>query len=148
MLNETAQLQFTEFLGRQNLRLTPQRVAILEAALSPADPFTAEELLIKARERDASASRATVYRTITLLVEGALLREIDIGKDHKYYTPQAPSKNFQAQIICADCDKICEIDAPFMDWYSKSVAGKLDMEPLSARLQVVAKCTKGCSITP
>ncbi len=141
--------QFSDYLYRQNLRLTPQRLAILNAALSPKDPFTAEELLFSARKEDASVSRATVYRTVTLLVESGLLRELDVGKEHKYYTLQSPSKqNFQAQIICVNCDKIQEIDAPFMDWYSKTVANKLDMEPVSARLQVLAKCKKNCKQDP
>jgi Fe2+ or Zn2+ uptake regulation protein len=49
---------------------------------------------------------------------------------------------FQAQVICLDCDKIFEIDAPFMEWYGKTVADKLGLKVESQRLQVSARC--GC----
>ena len=47
---------------------------------------------------------------------------------------------FQAQVICVDCDKIFEIDAPFMEWYGKTVADKLGLEVVTQRLQVTARC--------
>ena len=47
---------------------------------------------------------------------------------------------FQAQVICLDCDKIFEIDAPFMEWYGKTVADKLALNVESQRLQVTAHC--------
>jgi Fur family ferric uptake transcriptional regulator len=74
------------------------------------------------------------------LVQAHILREIDAGKECKYYALCLGTKNFQAQIICDDCNKICEMDAPFMSWYSESAAKKLNMEALSARLQITAKC--------
>ena len=49
---------------------------------------------------------------------------------------------FQAQVICLDCDKIFEIDAPFMEWYGKTVADKLALEVETQRLQVSAHCTE------
>ena len=64
--------------------MTRPREVILEAAFSdPGDHFTADELFDKARAIDTKTSRATLYRTIALLVEGGLLHEIDLGKGVK-----------------------------------------------------------------
>ena len=52
-------------------------------------------------------------------------------------------KTFQAQIICTTCDKIFEIDAPFMEWYGKTVAEKMGLEVEGQKLQVTAKCSNG-----
>jgi Fe2+ or Zn2+ uptake regulation protein len=52
------------------------------------------------------------------------------------------ANTFQAQVICLDCDKIFEIDAPFMEWYGKTVADKLALEVESQRLQVTAHCSE------
>ena len=49
-------------------------------------------------------------------------------------------KTFQAQVICIDCEKIFEIDAPFMEWYGKTVAEKLLLSVEDQRLQVSARC--------
>ena len=133
---------FQEFLSDKNLRLTNQRRAILDAVLKRDDHYTAEELLTHARAIDDSVSRATVYRTLPILIDCDILREIDIGKDYKYYATNKKEANFQAQIICKDCDKIFEIDAPFMDWYSQTAADRLGLEVETQRLQISAICTK------
>ncbi len=133
---------FKEFLASKGLRVTNQRTAIFDAAFAERDHFTAEELLDSARRLDDSVSRATVYRTLPILVESGLIREVDVGRDYKYYMANHRAKTFQAQVICVDCDKIFEVDAPFMEWYGKTVSNKLGMEPESQRLQVAARCLK------
>ncbi len=134
---------FREYLTDKGLRVTNQRKAIFEAAFAYTAHFTAEELLDKAREIDDSVSRATVYRSLPILTESGLVREVDVGKDYKFYMANRRADTFQAQVVCIDCDKIFEIDAPFMEWYGKSVAAKLGLEVASQRLQVTAHCTKG-----
>jgi Fur family ferric uptake transcriptional regulator len=131
---------FTSFLASKGLRVTAQRLAIFDASFNQPDHFTAEELLDRARALDDSVSRATVYRTLPILTESGLLREVDVGRDFKYYMANARARTFQAQLICLDCEKIFEVDAPFMEWYGKTVCDKRDMEPDSQRLQVTARC--------
>ena len=86
--NMRARQRFLDFLARKNLRLTGPRRAIIEAVFSTEKHFTAEELLEWAQRRDKSVSRATVYRTLPLLTESGLVREMDFGKDHKFYDPE------------------------------------------------------------
>lgn len=134
---------FKEFLTSKGLRVTNQRLAIFDAAYAQADHFTAEDLLESAREIDDSVSRATVYRALPILTESSLIREVDVGRDYKFYMANKNATTFQAQVICQDCDKIFEIDAPFMEWYGKTVADKLGLEVVSQRLQVTARCKGG-----
>lgn len=140
--------RFKTYLAKAGLRVTSQRIAIFDAAYEANEHFTAEELLDKARTIDASVSRATIYRTLPILTESGLVREVDVGKDYKFYMANQESRTFQAQVICMECDKIFEIDAPFMEWYGKTVAEKLGLEVVSQRLQVTARCQskKGESI--
>lgn len=131
---------FKELLTQKGLRVTNQRIAIFNTAFGCDDHFTAEDLLDRARQLDDSVSRATVYRTLPLLIESNLIREVDVGKDYKYYAANRDAKTFQAQVICMDCEKIFEIDAPFMEWYGKTVAEKLLLSVEDQRLQVSARC--------
>jgi Fur family ferric uptake transcriptional regulator len=101
---------FKEFLVSKGLRVTNQRLAIFDAAFNHPDHFS------------------------------GLVREVDVGRDYKYYMANVRARTFQAQLICVDCDKIFEVDAPFMEWYGKTVCDKRDMEPESQRLQVTARC--------
>lgn len=134
--------KFRAFLGERGLRVTSQRLAIFEAAFQIEDHFTAEELLERARIIDSSVSRATVYRTLPILTESSLVREIDVGKDFKFYLANPEKGNEQAQIVCIDCDKIFEIDAPFLEWYGSNVSSKFGLKPVSQRLQISAQCTE------
>ncbi len=133
--------KFRRFLSQKNLRVTNQRLAIFDAAFAQKEHFTAEQLLDYARAIDDSVSRATVYRTLPIMTESALLREVDIGTGEKFYHPNRDGGTTQvAQVVCLDCDRIFEISAPFMEWYGSTVSTKLGLTPVSQRLQVSARC--------
>lgn len=133
--------KFRKFLTQKGLRATNQRLAIFDAAFAQAEYFTAEQLLDYARAIDDSVSRATVYRTLPIMTGSALLREVDIGSGEKFYRPNREGAGTQvAQVVCVDCDRIFEISAPFMEWYGHTVSSKLDLTPISQRLQVSARC--------
>jgi Fe2+ or Zn2+ uptake regulation protein len=138
-----AREKFKTFLTQKGLRATNQRLAIFDAAFAQGDHFTAEQLLDYARAIDDSVSRATVYRTLPIMTESELLREVDIGSGEKFYRPNREGSGQQvAQVVCLDCDKIFEISAPFMQWYGSTVSSKLGLTPVSQRLQVSAHCDR------
>lgn len=124
----------------KDLRVTGQRRRILNAAFDLPDHFTAEDLLDRSRLLDESVSRATIYRSLPLLSESGIIREVDVGHDSKFYAVNRRSENFKAQVICVDCDKIFEVDAPFMEWYGKTVSENLGLDVKTQRLQVHAEC--------
>lgn len=131
---------FRKFLLSKNLRVTGQRRSIFKVLFNLPNHFTAEDLLDSARKLDMTVSRATVYRCLPLLHEGGVLREVDVGHDSKFYAVNRSSENFKAQVICVDCDKIFEVDAPFMEWYGKTVSENLGLDVKTQRLQVHAEC--------
>ena len=136
-----AREKFQRFLAQKGLRATRPRLAIFDAAFAQAEHFTAEQLLDYARVIDDSVSRATVYRTLPIMTQSALLREVDIGSGEKFYRTNREGDGTQiAQVVCIDCDKIFEISAPFMSWYGSTVSSKLGLTPVTQRLQVSAHC--------
>lgn len=145
---ESARDTFKSFLGKKGLRVTSQRMAIFEAAFRHKDHFTAEELLDHARAIDRSVSRATIYRTLPILTESQLVREIDVGRDYKFYLASHGKNIDQAQVVDIESDKIYEIDAPFLEWYARSIAEKIGLEAVSQRLQVQARPKRAPSGEP
>ncbi|MBN1404660.1 MAG: transcriptional repressor [Opitutales bacterium] len=135
-----AREKFRAFLTTKGLRVTNQRMAILDACFKIEKHFIAEQLLEVAREIDRSVSRATVYRSLPILTECGLVREIDVGRDHKFYMADRGRGTNRVQVVCMDCDKIFELDAPFMEWYANSVSQKVGLKAESIRLQVQARC--------
>ena len=135
-----AKQKFMEFLGQKNLRLTSQRQAIIDTVLGTEEHFTAEQLLDWSRRRDRSVSRATVYRTLTLLTESGLVREMDFGKHHKFYDPNYLDHPNHSHIICQDCDRIVEFDSEKIERLENEISHKLGFELKTQRLQITARC--------
>jgi Fur family transcriptional regulator, ferric uptake regulator len=132
--------RFLDFLAGKRLRLTAQRRTIVETAFSTTQHFTAEQLLAWSRHRDESVSRATVYRTLPLLTESGLVREMDFGKDHKFYDPNYAEHPHHNHIICQDCDKIVEFESEKLKQIENEISRGLGFSVQSHRLQITAHC--------
>ena len=104
-----------DYIETKGLRKTTQRDAIIEAAFSTTEHYTAEELLSMARSIDPAVSRATIYRTLPLLVESGVLKEMDFGKDYKFYDPNYIDHPNHNHLICMDCNKIVEFEDVHID---------------------------------
>lgn len=132
--------RFAEFLTQKNLRLTAQRQAIVETAFSTRQHFTAEQLLAWSRRRDKSVSRATVYRTLPLLTESGLIREMDFGGDHKIYDPNYAERPHHNHIICEDCQQIIEFESEPMRQLVEEISSQMGFSATAHRLQISAHC--------
>ena len=129
-----------DFLADKKLRLTAQRRVIVETAFSTSQHFSAEQLLAWSRDRDKSISRATVYRTLPLLTQSGLVREMDFGKDHKFYDPNYADHPHHNHIICEDCQKIVEFESDQLNRLENQISRRLGFSAHSHRLQISARC--------
>jgi Fur family ferric uptake transcriptional regulator len=111
-----------DFLTEKGLRKTAQRDAIIEAAFSTEKHYTAEELLAMSKAIEKSVSRATVYRTLPLLVECGVLREMDFGRDQKYY------------------DRIVEFEDKNIETLENCITKRLGFSPASKIVRIEATC--------
>src|ERR1035437_3932404 len=135
-----ARQRFLDFLAHKNLRLTGPRRAITETVFNTAEHFTAVQLLEWARRRDKSVSRATVYRTLPLLTESGLVREMDFGQDHKFYDPNYAKHPHHNHIICQDCGKIVEFESQQIAQLENEISRRLGFSAKAHRLQITATC--------
>jgi Fur family ferric uptake transcriptional regulator len=138
--NKSAKQRFLDFVAHKKLRLTGPRRAIIDTVFSTAEHFTAEQLLVWARERDKSVSRATVYRTLPLLTESGLEREMDFGRDQKYYDPNYAEHPEHSHIICQDCDKIFEFESEKIARLEDEISHKMGFALKSQRLEISGNC--------
>src|SRR6187455_1628960 len=122
---QAAKDKFVAFLATKSLRMTAQRQAIIDAVFSTDQHFTAEQLLEWSRLRDKSVSRATIYRTLPLLTESGLVREMDFGKDYKFYDPNYAEHPDHNHIICQDCEKIVEFESEKIEKIEQRISHKL-----------------------
>ena len=129
-----------EFIAAKGLRHTRQREVIIEAAFNTTDHFTAEELWERARKIDPTASRATLYRTLGLLVESGLLKEIDLGRDQTYYDPNFVDHPHHNHLICLDCHKVVEFEDVHMSLLEDCITRRLGFRPETSSVRIEASC--------
>jgi Fur family transcriptional regulator, ferric uptake regulator len=136
----SARQRFLDFLARKSLRLTGQRRAIIEAVFSTEQHFTADQLLAWSRQRDETISRATVYRTLPLLTESGLVRELDFGTDHVIYDPNYAEHPRHNHIVCLDCGKIVEFESDKLGELEQEIRDRFGFSVKSHRLRIMATC--------
>ena len=107
---QTVQTKFANYLHEKGLRCTPERKLITEEAFSENTHFEAPELLTQLKKKGASVSRATVYRTLQLLVECNLLSAIKLGENHTHYEPHY-GRHHHYHLICSQCGKVIEFSS-------------------------------------
>jgi Fur family ferric uptake transcriptional regulator len=96
----------TKILKKSGLRYTPQRQAILDELNHKRDHRDVEEIYFSLKTKGINVSRATVYRTLELLVNHHLVRRLDLGEGKYRY--ESKDSNHHDHIICLDCNKIIE----------------------------------------
>ena len=139
-MDATVRQRIYAFLEQRGLRKTSQRDAIIEAAFGTTEHYTADDLLVMAKKLDASVSRATVYRTLPLLTESGLLREMDFGRDHKFYDPNYVDHPNHNHLICLDCGKIVEFEDVHIDTLETCISKRLGFEPVGKLIRIEASC--------
>ncbi len=132
--------RFDGYLVEKGLRKTTQRQLIVETAFKTKEHFTADQLFDMARKKDRTTSRATVYRTLQLLVECALLRQIDLGRDAVLYDPNFVESPNHNHLICLNCERIIEFEDSHISVMEDCVSRRLGFQPANKTVRIEAHC--------
>jgi Fur family ferric uptake transcriptional regulator len=136
----TPQQRFEEFLQTRGKRITRQRQMIVEHVSSHHEHFDAEQLLADLRRtrEGAKASRPTVYRTLTEMVDAGLLKKMVLGGravyEHDYGYPQ------HDHLYCTSCHKLIEFSSAELLRIRDAVAAKHQFRAQGHRLIVSGIC--------
>lgn len=95
---------------RTELRLTPQRSAVLEVLKAADDHPTAAEVYERVRALIPGIGSATVYRTLALLVASGQALELNLGNGAAARYDANISRHDHA--VCERCGRAVDIDHP------------------------------------
>ncbi len=130
---------FTEFLKREKNRITPERFEVLDAALDYNGHFGADDLFILMKNQKSSVSRATVYKTVELLVQCDLLSKRNFGDNMTRYESSF-KKQVHDHLICMDCGRIVEFTNPKLKNLPDEIAENLGFDVESHSFNIFARC--------
>ncbi len=139
MQAEAALGRFRSFLAERGLRLTRQREEVLRYCWSTHEHFTADEVWAWVRSRDRRVSRATVYRTLALLVEGGFLEKLERGRDEALYEHVLGHRHHD-HMICLDCGRILEFRNDEIERLQEEVARRKGFVLESHNLRLFGRC--------
>jgi len=130
---------FGRLLDAKGLRLTSQREMILSQALAMEGHFEAEDLHDRLRKKSGRVSKASVYRTLPLLVEAGLLREVEFVDRHAHYE-RVRSKDPHEHLVCTGCGKVIEFRRPSVERALEEVARRHGFEKKSHKVEITGLC--------
>ncbi len=134
------QERLDDFIRRKGLRRTVQRELIVAQVFSRDEHFTAEELFDRIRRVDSETSRATVYRTLSMLVEADLLRQIDLGDNQITYDPNFHNKPSHNHLVCIDCRRVVEFEDAGIDVHTADVTRQLGFTSIRQSIKIEGSC--------
>jgi len=132
---------FKEYLLQKGYKNTQQRLHILRAFLDFAGHCAAEELLSAARERDPSVSQATVYRTLKLLCNAGLARELYFGDGLARFESRLDVEEHHDHLICERCGLTIEFFSEGIEHLQEELARQHNFVPTRHRLYLYGVCS-------
>ena len=123
------------------LRVTAPRLEILRIAWNSPEHFTADEMHQWVLEEDASASRATVYRTLALLAEGDFLSTMNDGRGTVLYERYLDDEGHHDHMICLKCRQIIEFMSPDIERLQEEYARKHNFKLVDHTLRLEGYCS-------
>lgn len=121
-VSQSPEDKFREFLASRPKaqRYTDQQRDMVRYIFSQHNHFDAEQLIDDMKRAGFRVSRATIYRTLTKLVDAGLLRRLEIGPrmfyEHDYGYPQ------HEHMQCQQCGKMIEFQSPAIEAALQDVA--------------------------
>jgi len=135
----TAEQKFKEFLRSKELKYTSERKLIIKTIFSFNKHFDIEELFERLRKQGNNVSRATIYRTIPLLVQSGLITETLHCQDKTSYE-NIFNKKHHDHLVCINCGKIIEFYNEKIEKLQEEVCRQHNFVPIEHRLGIKGYC--------
>ena len=133
---------FLDYLEQKKLKLTPHRELILENFVENEGHRSVEDIYRVVREKDPRIGYTTVYRTMKLLADCGLAREVDLADGITRYE-HLYNHEHHDHMICMECGTSIEFLNPEIESLQDAASEQLGFKVFDHKLQIYGVC-KDC----
>jgi Fur family transcriptional regulator, ferric uptake regulator len=130
---------FRKYLERRGLKLTAERQALFDELFARHEHFEADDLLVRLRAKHKKISRATIYRTLDLLVDSGIVGRVRI-RESGYRYERLRAGEHHDHLICNECGRVIEFYEPRIESLQDEVCEGYGFLPLSHSHQMRGIC--------
>ena len=134
---------FRDFLNRRGLKFTKERQQILAAVFSCHGHFDPEGLLLSMRKNLIRISRASIYRTLPLLIESGLIEQVERNDKHAHYE-HTFGHGHHDHLICMQCGMVIEVFSPKLEAIQDELCRDSGFKGIKHTLEIKGYCRSCC----
>ena len=138
-IHSTVRKIFKDYLEKKNQRKTEERFNILDEIYTLNEHFDVESLHSHMKKKGFKSSRATIYNTIELLLDCALITRHQFGKNTSRFE-RSYSFRQHDHLICEDCEHVLEFCDPRIQQIQKVMGDVLKFNVTHHSLNLFGKC--------
>jgi Fur family transcriptional regulator, ferric uptake regulator len=131
---------FRRYLREQGLPVTQQREAVADVVFSSPGHLSVEEIEEALKGHGERIGKATIYRTMEILVRSGLVKEHDFGEGFKRYEHLFGQQPVHEHLICTSCSEVIEFQSPEILRLQDEVARRHGFQPTRHRLEIYGLC--------
>lgn len=132
---------FLKHIQKKGLKRTSQRDLILDIFLRTEAHLSSEDLYRLVRQEDSSIGQTTVYRTLKLLAEAGLAREVRFGDGITHYEHNYKHQHHD-HMICSECGRIIEFFSAELEAIQDAMAAKHRFQVTQHLLRIIGVCAE------
>ncbi len=127
---------FARYLREQRLPVTRQRAAIAEAVFSSSKHQSVDDIDSVLRANGLRLAKATIYRTLDLLVRSGLVEEHDFGEGFKRYEHRRGRSPIHHHMVCIQSGEVIEFRNAEIARIVEETAARHGFRPAHHRLVI------------
>ena len=131
---------FGRYLRDQGLPVTQQREAVAEVIFTSTAHLSVDEIEDRLRGRRHRIGKATIYRTLDLLVKSRLVEEHDFGEGFKRYEHRLSQQPIHEHLICLECGSVTEFESPEIHRVERRIREEYGFKPARHRVEIYGLC--------
>lgn len=130
---------FRDFLSSKRLKLTKERQRILDEVFAFHHHFDSEELLANMKRKRIKVSKASIYRTLPLLVESGLIEQVEKNDKHAHYE-HTFGHGHHDHLICLKCGKVIEVYSQKLEAIQNELCRERCFSGITHTLEIKGYC--------